>query len=386
MLPQPKDNETKQDFINRFMADEAMIAEFPDEAQRMAIAESTWENGNRTASKRYILSQTGKLAKDAWIKAFPRGKAYIQKYDTTLTFDDKFFASIAEAFNSDKLSKPFIDIDHDFGKSYGELVAYEIRDDGMYFKANLTEDGKALIAERGYKYVSPAWGVTKDTDGNEYVKLHTISFTNAPALEGALPTLQSQLFAASKNNACEFVLASEIITGVKAMDLTKVTSFFGLNKDADVDSIYAAAFELSKKVQESEAKVLELNTKLTETETKKTEAENKAIELGKKLTEIENEKLGAEATEFLKTNIELGKIHPATQDIWKGRFMANKQAALDEMELIPAKESFQLSGSALAGNVSPEDAAIMLRAELDPKNPEDVAIFTASKNNTRGKN
>ena len=367
------------------MADETVIAEFPDETQRTAVAESTWENGKRMASKRYILSQTGKLAKDAWIKAFPRGKAYIQKYNTTLNFDDKFFASIAEAFDSDRLSKPFIDIDHDFGKSHGELTAYEIREDGMYFKANLTEEGKALIAERGYNYVSPSWGAAKDTDGNEYVKLHTISFTNTPALEGALPTLQSQLFAASKNNACEFVLASEIITGVKPMELTQVTNLLGLNKDADVDSIYAATFELSKKVQEKEAKVLELNTKLTETETKKTEAENKAIELGKKLTEIETEKLVAEATEFLKANIELGKIHPATQDIWKGRFMTNKQATLDEMELIPEKEGFQLSGNAPAGNVSPEDSAAMVRAGLNPKDAEDVAAFTASKNNTRGK-
>ena len=368
------------------MADEAVIAEFPDESQRAAVAESTWENGKRTASKRFILSQAGRLVENAWIKAFPRGNAYIEKYGTTLIFDDKFFASIAEAFDSDKLSKPFIDIDHDFGKSYGELTAYEIRDDGMYFRANLTEEGKKLIEERGYSYVSPSWGKEKDTDGNEHVKLHTISFTNCPALEGALPTLQAQLFAFSKNNACEFVLASEIITGVKTMDLTKVTSFLGLNKDADADSIYAATYALSKKVQESEAKVLELNTKLTDTETKKTEAENKAIELGKKLTEIENEKLGAEATEFLKTNIELGKIHPATQDIWKGRFMTNKQAALDEMALIPAKEGQQLSGNAAVGNVSPEDSDAMVRAGLNPKDAEDVAMFTASKNATRGKN
>lgn len=169
------------------------------------------------------------------------------------------------------------------------------------------------------------------------------------------------------------------------MDLTKVTSFLGLNKDADADSIYAATYALSKKVQESEAKVLELNTKLTDTETKKTEAENKAIELGKKLTEIENEKLGAEATEFLKTNIELGKIHPATQDIWRSRFLANKQATLDEMALIPAKDGQQLSGNAPAGNVSPEDSAAMVWAGLNPKDAEDVAIFTASKNTIRGK-
>jgi len=40
----PNPNESKDDFISRFMSDELMIAEFPEEEQRRAVAESTWED------------------------------------------------------------------------------------------------------------------------------------------------------------------------------------------------------------------------------------------------------------------------------------------------------------------------------------------------------
>ena len=46
-LPIPETNETKDEFIKRFMADKKMIMEYPDEKQRYAIANSQWEGVDR---------------------------------------------------------------------------------------------------------------------------------------------------------------------------------------------------------------------------------------------------------------------------------------------------------------------------------------------------
>lgn len=42
-MPKPNSGESKEDFIQRFMSNEAMVSEYPDESQRRAVAESSWE-------------------------------------------------------------------------------------------------------------------------------------------------------------------------------------------------------------------------------------------------------------------------------------------------------------------------------------------------------
>jgi HK97 family phage prohead protease len=54
-MPKPKKDESKQDFINRFMDDPVMIKEYPDEKQRLAIASQMWDDKkNRTSVNRYF--------------------------------------------------------------------------------------------------------------------------------------------------------------------------------------------------------------------------------------------------------------------------------------------------------------------------------------------
>jgi HK97 family phage prohead protease len=54
-MPKPKKDELKQDFINRFMDDPVMIKEYPDEKQRLAIANQMWDDKkNRTSVNRYF--------------------------------------------------------------------------------------------------------------------------------------------------------------------------------------------------------------------------------------------------------------------------------------------------------------------------------------------
>lgn len=42
--PEPREDESREEFIDRFMNDEEAIEDFPDEEQRLAVAVSFWEN------------------------------------------------------------------------------------------------------------------------------------------------------------------------------------------------------------------------------------------------------------------------------------------------------------------------------------------------------
>ncbi|MGE5585729.1 MAG: HK97 family phage prohead protease [Bacillota bacterium] len=50
-LPQPKDNEDKDSFIRRCMADETMTSEYPDEKQRYAVCLAQYQDKKRTATQ-----------------------------------------------------------------------------------------------------------------------------------------------------------------------------------------------------------------------------------------------------------------------------------------------------------------------------------------------
>ena len=47
-MPKPSTGESREEFIDRFMSDPTMIADFPSEEQRLAIASSEWDNRNKT--------------------------------------------------------------------------------------------------------------------------------------------------------------------------------------------------------------------------------------------------------------------------------------------------------------------------------------------------
>ncbi len=174
-LPIPTNTEDKESFIKRFMSDEKMIAEYPEEKQRLAVANTQWEsvdryNAGNTQDGCVLLSQTTiqPTEEEQIIKVFPKGKYYIEKYKKDVEFNDMFFSDIANAFSSEGLSKPKIDKDHEFKTSFGDIDNYEIKEDGMYFKIKLNPKGVELVKSREYNYISPAWGRTKDTGNKEY--------------------------------------------------------------------------------------------------------------------------------------------------------------------------------------------------------------------------
>ena len=50
-IPKPRTEEERDEFIARFMRDDEMREEYPDEDQRLAIAFDTWRNQNKSVKK-----------------------------------------------------------------------------------------------------------------------------------------------------------------------------------------------------------------------------------------------------------------------------------------------------------------------------------------------
>jgi hypothetical protein len=51
-LPKPREGETQDEFVSRFMSNEVAKREFPDQKQRLAVAYSTWrkKSGRKLSS------------------------------------------------------------------------------------------------------------------------------------------------------------------------------------------------------------------------------------------------------------------------------------------------------------------------------------------------
>ena len=131
-------------------------------------------------------------AEEQEIQVFPRGEHIIN--NKIRKFDDEFFQKIIESFNSDNLSKPYIDKNHKRAESFGDIMDLYIKPEGLFAKIKLNKKGTELIKDSEYKYVSPMYGPRTDTKGKEYeYVLYNISLTNNPALEGTLPQLQEQI-------------------------------------------------------------------------------------------------------------------------------------------------------------------------------------------------
>ena len=53
-MPNPRNNETHDDFITRCMGDEESKTSFPDESQRYAVCESKWSESKMTSIEKYL--------------------------------------------------------------------------------------------------------------------------------------------------------------------------------------------------------------------------------------------------------------------------------------------------------------------------------------------
>ena len=63
-MPNPRNNETHDDFLTRCMGDEESKTSFPDEAQRYAVCESKWTESKMSVIERYRQAFASKISFD----------------------------------------------------------------------------------------------------------------------------------------------------------------------------------------------------------------------------------------------------------------------------------------------------------------------------------
>jgi hypothetical protein len=305
---------------------------------------------------------------DQWILVFPRGKHYIQKEDTWLDFNDAFFGQIADAFDDDRLTKPFIDKNHEYQESFGNITSYNIDDAGMHFQVKLNNAGIDLVRSEQYKYISPSFGPMVDTTKTPHENvLLAVSLTNIPALMATIPSLQDQLTNLENK-----------IKGEKNM-FHELTSILNLQDGASESTIAAAIQSMMDSGQEKDAIIAELKAELEKLQADMAEKDAVMQEQGDELTKLKTEQATVEAEKVVDKAIELQQFHPAVRDIKIKAYLSDKDAVLQEIALLPKKDTVQLSGNTPnSSDLTTLDYQIMDNLGLDRNKPEDVQLYKSS--------
>lgn len=314
-------------------------------------------------------------AEEQEIQVFPRGEHIIN--NKIRKFDDEFFKKIIESFNTDSLSKPYIDKNHKRAESYGDIMDLYIKPEGLFAKIKLNKKGTELIKDSEYKYVSPMYGPRTDTKGKEYeYVLYNISLTNNPALEGTLPQLQEQIQLEGERN----MEKKELLEKILASGIVKLE-----DENADFDTkITDVLGKLYEKLQEISEMALQIKTLQDEKAALTSKVEEQEKEIEKAIEEkekLEKEKLEKEATERIKMAVEQGQYPVALMEMKIQQYMKDKAEIEKELELLPKKTQSKTHEELV---LSEEDQKIVAFAKLDIKNPRDMEILKMIKEKENG--
>lgn len=293
------------------------------------------------------------------ILIFPKGNFFIEKYNEWLTFDDIFFDKILEAFNSKTLPKPFVDIDHDQGKSCGEVVDLIKKEDGLYGIVEFNENGLKLLKDREYRYISPSFGEIIDNTGKKFdIYLDSISFTNIPALLNTMPKLQEQLKLTKKlfkggNMKNKKIILSQI-TDEAIKNFVEDLLSQGEKMEDVINSLNLQIEELKKKLEE-------------------TQEENETIK--KENETIKQEQMNREADEFIKKQIEMKKLNVKHADYWRKQFLLNKEDVIKYFEMVENENANGIYKLSNKYNLTQEDILVLQSVGIDLNNEKDIDLY-----------
>jgi phage I-like protein len=344
------------------------------------------QDGNGTLVK---LNKTLKAGeKKHVIQVFPKKSVYIEKYDRHINFNDQLFSDMIEGYNCEKLSKPFLDEEHNLGISYADITNLFSNEKGLFAELELNAIGLDAIKERKYKYISPEWGDKTDTEGKLHKNvLWAITLTNIPALEGENPTLQEQIKLTKKGGSA-MNLSQEL-----ARLEGKVANY--KLQDENMPAMPPEIMEAIAMIKEAIAKIDELTQQkeevveqMAKVENEKEVAEKLAEDYKGKLDTIETEKAEKEKEDFFEGVVTAGQLEAAEVDDYKLMYDKSPDIIRKVLTAKPKKtdtnQNTQLSKTSLDVNgdeavykgkkykLTQEDYDIMEDRKFDRHNPKDV--------------
>jgi len=300
------------------------------------------------------------------ILIFPRGRFFVEKYQEWFNFDDLFFEKIIDTFYNSNLPRPFLDIDHEQGKSYGEIKELLVEDDGLYGIIELTEEGKKLLKDNAYRYISPSWGEIVDNRGKKWeFYLNSVSFTNIPALLQGQQKLQEQL------KLTNFIFFKE------AKKMKKIN--YELSQITD-DAVKKLVEDLITQGEAKEEIINSLQKQLDLLKEELVKAQQEAEKAKQEVAAIKEEALNREAEDFVEKQLNQKKIQISVADYWKKQYKLNKDDVIKYFEAINSveneKEVVKLSNKY---NLTNEDIIVMKSLQLDLNNAGDIEFYIKHK-------
>lgn len=92
-MPTPKKDESREDFVSRFMGDTIMIRDYPDEKQRSAVAYSQWRRARRKRLEKVLLDTQEKVKTLVSELREVTECRWIEKDESMLPSDGQFVAT-----------------------------------------------------------------------------------------------------------------------------------------------------------------------------------------------------------------------------------------------------------------------------------------------------
>lgn len=181
---------------------------------------STLPDGLTAGAVSVDLLAAGEVDAPEWIKIAPRGEV--------VTRDRRFYIidpeKLVAAFKADG-TRPCVDIGHntEYGQfrdtpppAIGWIEEMEARTDGLYARIDWLEAGKAALASRGYRYVSPCFFRESDEVTARLIK--SVAICSSPAL-GGMPALNSSDPAGDPTMLKELIAALGLKDGASQADM-----------------------------------------------------------------------------------------------------------------------------------------------------------------------
>ena len=304
------------------------------------------------------------------ILVFPRGKHWIEQYKEWLNYDDKFFENVAKNFSDPALNKPYIDVDHDYAESRGEVLNYEINDEGMFWLIRLNEVGRELVKKGLYKYISPSFGDVTDTTKKEHEDwMVTISLTNNPAFLGVIPALQEQMQLSRKSeNGGKRNMRNELA-------FKKLGQFVELQGEYDPAVVETALPEIVALIEKLNEQIIALKGDVAAGEAVVEENAQAMATLSKEYKTIKDAQLSTEWDGVIKSAIKGG--YPVSEDVIELKrkdFFENPEKVKKELSYFKSVEGEQQSSNTHSNNteLSADDKFIMDSTGWDRGDPKAV--------------